>query len=242
MRFPTTRRQALACALGLALVCLSAGPCRAAEIAPATMPELARAAIIAAVQTRMRTASDIAIDDLQIRGDFTGARAIVAAFDPAARLGDRVRIALKGLRGRSQAVRVGEADCVVRVKTAYYEVVKPVGRGELLDDTSVRRVEDWVSGVPVKPLLDDVSGARTLRALAPGDMVLEHDVVTPPAVRNGEQVRLQIVAGPIVVSADGVAAQDGRVGDEIRIVNPSSGRVLRGRVIGLHAVEVIHGS
>jgi flagella basal body P-ring formation protein FlgA len=231
-------------AAALAAICVIARPAAAGELNAASEPlsELARSAIVAAVQNRMRNVSDIAIDDLQVRGNLAGARAIVATFDPGARLGERVRVALKGLRGRSQAVRVGEADCVVRVKTAYFEVIKPVARGEVLDRAVVRRVDDWVSGVLVKPVLEDVTGARAVRALAPGDMVLEHDVVAPPAVRNGETVRLKIVAGSVEVSVEGVAAQDGRVGDDIRIVNPSSGRLLRGRVIGPHAVEVIHGS
>jgi flagella basal body P-ring formation protein FlgA len=64
----------------------------------------------------------------------------------------------------------------------------------------------------------------------------------PPAVRSGEVVQLRVTSGSLQISAEGVAAQDGEIGDVIRIVNPSSGRTLRGRVVGPRVVEVQHAS
>lgn len=221
----------------LVLVAAVAAGQDAGSVAPPA-EDLVREAIVHAVRARMGAGVDVALDDLRLRGSFADAAGIVAVLDPSSRLGAPIRVGLKGLRGRGQAARVGEAECRVRVTMSYLEVLAPVARGDVVAAGAVRLVRGAPVDVPMRPLPTDAIGARALRPLAPGDPVLHGDIQLPPAVRNGDTVQLRLATSDVVVTLDGVAAQDGRIGDRIRIVNPSSGRALRGTVIARGVIEV----
>ena len=67
-------------------------------------------------------------------------------------------------------------------------------------------------------------------------------IVPAPLVRSGEAVTITVRAGGLQVQTRGVAAQAGRLGDVIRVVNADSGRRVSARVVGPAAVEVQYGS
>jgi flagella basal body P-ring formation protein FlgA len=234
------RKRLLACAmagvLGVSLSTAEAGAARFAREADVV------AAIVKAVHERMGSDVRVEIGDLQVRGDLEDAVAILAKPDPGVRLGARTRVSLKALRGRGRGVRIGEAECVIRVSAPHYVAAGAIARGEAIAATLVERRDDWLEGLPLKPLPLDLESARATRDLGPGDVVRSQDVVVPPPVRAGQSVRVHVRLGRVRVSVDGVAAQDGSLGEEIRIVNPSSGRALRARVVGPAAVEVQHGT
>jgi flagella basal body P-ring formation protein FlgA len=231
----------------LALVVVLAG-CAASDAAwaqePASHADVVRVetAIVRAVRARMGADAHVTIAGLRVRGHLASSRAVIAVLDPRTVIGRPVRVALKGLHGRGRAVRVGEAECTIHVRQHAFEAVGPVSRGETIGETAVRRVEVSLEGLGLVPVAASPVGARASRSLAPGDVVLRHDVAIPPAVRSGEPVRVRLADGAVAIEIQGVAAQDGHVGEEIRVVNPSSGRMLRGRVVGPRDVEVGHGS
>ncbi len=200
------------------------------------------AAIVKAVHSRMGSGVTVEVSDLRVRGDLSEAVAILALPDPGTRTGVRTRVALKGLRARGKGARIGDAECVIRVRASHRVAVGPIARGDVIAAALVERAEGWLDGVFLKPLPLDLEMARAIRDLAPGDVVRSQDVALPPPVRNGQQVRVQVRLGRVRVSAEGVAVQDGSLGEEIRIMNPSSGKVLRGRVVGPREVEVTHGT
>lgn len=61
----------------------------------------------------------------------------------------------------------------------------------------------------------------------------------PPVVSAGASLRLVAVVGSVKVSTPGVAAQAGRVGDEIRVTNSITRKSLRARVIDGDSAEVL---
>lgn len=60
-----------------------------------------------------------------------------------------------------------------------------------------------------------------------------------PVVMPGAQLRLVVVVGAVRVSAPGVAAQPGRVGDEIRVTNSLTRKSLKARVLDAQSAEVV---
>lgn len=60
-----------------------------------------------------------------------------------------------------------------------------------------------------------------------------------PVVMPGTQVRLVVISGAVKVSAPGIAAQPGRVGDEIRVTNQLNKRSMKARVIDGQTAEVV---
>lgn len=199
-------------------------------------------AIVKAVQARMGAEVAVDVRELRVRGDLSEAVAILALPDSSTRTGVRTRVPLKGLRGRGRSLRIGEAECVIRVRAAHQVATGPIARGATIAPDLVERREGWLDGLFLRPVPLDLTMARATRDLAPGDVVRGQDVALPPPVRSGQSVKVQVRLGHVRVSAEGVAAQDGALGEEIRIVNPSSGKVLRGRVVGPREVEVTHGT
>jgi flagella basal body P-ring formation protein FlgA len=210
-----------------------------AQAASSPAEDAVRAAIAHAVRARVGAEMLVEVGDLTVRR-VQDADNIVAVLDPNLLTGRPTRIALRALRGRQRAVRVGEAQCVIRMSGPHLELVAPVARGAALQPEDVRRNEGWIDGIRLEPMLLEVALARASRDLTPGDVLLRHDVVLPPAIRSGDPVRVRLLSGPVIVAADGVAAQNGRIGEEIRVVNPSSGRTIRARVVAPREVEVTH--
>lgn len=236
-------------AAALAVLLLLAPPPVAARppAAGAPAPELharVEAAIASAVRSRMGSDAEVTVSALIVRGlDAAGdAGHVVAVLPPGARLGDPIRVALRALRGHGRAVRVGEAECVVRVLVPHLRPTRAIARGTTLEagDVAVERGDP--GRVWIQPLPREAAGSRTRRDLAPGEPVVAADLLRPPTVRTGDPVVVVVRAGALTVRAEAVAAENGRLGDEIRVVNPASGRALRGRLVGPREVEVSHGS
>ena len=215
---------------------------RAAPPSPGGDVGVVTDAIAAAVQQRMGAGVEVLVENCAVRVDVADSTSVVAVLDPAMRLGRRSRVVLKALQRRGRGTRIGEATCLVRASSEHFIVRTPIRRGAPIETHHVLRTRAFLDDAPVRSLANEIFGARARRPLAPGDLLFAQDVITPPLVRTRERVVARVIADGVAVSVDGIAAQDGREGDLIRIVNPSSGRVLRARVVGPSTVEVRHGS
>jgi hypothetical protein len=60
-----------------------------------------------------------------------------------------------------------------------------------------------------------------------------------PVIMPGANVKIVARVGHVSVTAPGVAAQPGRIGDEIRVTNQITKKSMKGRVIDAQSVEVV---
>lgn len=232
-RSTTWRGDALA---ALALVLCAGAPAAALDEA------IVRAAIVSAVERQVGTSAQVELRDLQLSG-VSGLQGSVFASLPAeARAGQPVRIVLKVMKPGGQAARFGEATCVVDVALPASRTRRAVARGETLDAADVEQVMVDAAGWPLRSVPTDVVGARVVVDLPEGQVIRAQMVVLAPVVRSGEPVTITVRSGGLEVQTRGVAAQAGRLGDVIRVVNPDSGRRMSARVVGPASVEVQHGS
>ena len=58
------------------------------------------------------------------------------------------------------------------------------------------------------------------------------------SVKRGDKVKVRILTGSIHISMSGKAVQNGATGDDIKILNPISGRVIVARVVGPGLTEM----
>lgn len=234
----TWRGDAAAFAVAL---CVFASCAFAAE--PTTAhDDAARAAIVRAVQLRFGGASVVSVDDLMVRMTATpDAATLVATPDPAARLGRVVRFSLRW-RDAAGRQRSGEAQCVVDARVPHVRATRLIPRGDVVAAADVALVVASPGMVPLRPLPTDVAGARALRDLYADAPVLPSAVVLAPAVKSGDDVALTVQGPGLSVETRGVAAEDGHLGELVRVVNRDSGKHLKGRVVGRGQVEVSHGS
>ncbi len=205
----------------------------------------AHEAIVEAVRARIGESAEVHIDSLLLRVTHDLDRRVIATAPPGATLGRATRFLLfepADDASRRRRTRVGYAEAVVRVSHTYTTVVRRVRGGSILAETDVAVEVGDIGRVRLErlPQLVEVVGARTRRAVEPGEPITASALTIPPLVRSGESVVTLARIGSIEARGRATASQRGSLGDLIRLVNPESGRRLRGRVVARGQVEVIH--
>jgi flagella basal body P-ring formation protein FlgA len=86
-----------------------------------------------------------------------------------------------------------------------------------------------------------VVGMALRHDVPPGQPLTAPDIARPLLVTRGGIVRMRLEAGGLMLSAQGVAMEDGGLGDRVRVQNPSSHAVVIGDVTGAGDVRVEPG-
>ncbi len=89
----------------------------------------------------------------------------------------------------------------------------------------------------------DAVGMKTLKKLRKGEPLVSAAVNRPVVLKRGDIVNVEVrYAGKnIRVRTTGIAQQNGRVGETIKVRNASSGKEFAARVVGSKNVEVVIG-
>jgi len=85
---------------------------------------------------------------------------------------------------------------------------------------------------------DEILGKRLKKFLKKGEMVFGSYFEELPSVVAGERVKILAIVGNVKVETDGIAKSSGKINDNVRILNLSSGKVIYGKVIGRGVVAV----
>jgi flagellar basal body P-ring formation protein FlgA len=82
-------------------------------------------------------------------------------------------------------------------------------------------------------------GRQLTRSLPTGSPILGYMIKEQPVVRRGQLVKITIASGSLHLSATGLAHNDGRIDQMIKVQNLSSNKTIHGRVTGPGMVEVL---
>lgn len=104
----------------------------------------------------------------------------------------------------------------------------------MLEERDTGQLRQGFVGNPATAL-----GMELRRPLKAGEPVRVGLLTEPTVVERGDQVRLRAQIGTISVDTTGTALGSGRVGDQVRVRNDRSERIVRGRITGPGSVEVI---
>lgn len=117
---------------------------------------------------------------------------------------------------------------------------RPLPPRALLKAGDVRLERRDIAQLQHEPLRDLTSaiGQRTVRMLAMGEVVASDAVELPPLVRKGALVTLTIERPGLLITAKGVAQEQGTVGQLVRVKTAGSGRAVSGKVEGEARVRV----
>lgn len=85
---------------------------------------------------------------------------------------------------------------------------------------------------------DDLLGMAPKRIVFAGKPVKSQDIEAPQIVERGEYVTLSYKSGPLQLTAQGKALENGAKGDMIRVVNNASSQTLEAVIIGEKQVVV----
>jgi flagellar basal body P-ring formation protein FlgA len=191
-------------------------------------------AIAAAVSARMGVAAEVTIDALDT--DVTPEPGLSAAPGATARIGKPAQFVLT-----VKGARRGVAVATVRVRAPFPRAARAIARDEEIGVDAVNFTSDDVPAIPIKPLLDrsGLIGLRARRAIVVGEPLTASLLRVPPVVKSGDEVEVTVRIRAVRVTGSGIASGSGQVGDMIRIRQPHSSRLLKGRITGPGAVEVV---
>eukprot|EP01090_Pellita_catalonica_P006995 TRINITY_DN17468_c0_g1_i1.p1 TRINITY_DN17468_c0_g1~~TRINITY_DN17468_c0_g1_i1.p1 ORF type:complete len:122 (-),score=15.93 TRINITY_DN17468_c0_g1_i1:58-423(-) len=114
---------------------------------------------------------------------------------------------------------------------------RTLGRGEIVSASDVttsmielqRFRKDGFSNY------DQVVGAKLKRNVRLGDVVERNDVCV---VCRNEKVTIKAVNSGMTITTQGTALQDGAAGDQVRVKNDKSQRIIEGIVTGIAEITV----
>jgi flagellar basal body P-ring formation protein FlgA len=107
-------------------------------------------------------------------------------------------------------------------------------------DVELRRVDIAAASGTAFESLDRVIGMEAVTYLQPGQIVTVRNVAPPVLVKRGQAIALEARSNQFVIRTVGLAQQDGRRGEVIRVVNPASKKTVEARVTGEGTAEVIY--
>jgi flagella basal body P-ring formation protein FlgA len=85
---------------------------------------------------------------------------------------------------------------------------------------------------PTGSLSEIPPGCRLRSPVGAGHILVQQDLETIPVVAAGDQVRLEMVSGPLVIAVEALARSNGAVGEKVRLEMPTSHKSIQAVVTG----------
>lgn len=115
-----------------------------------------------------------------------------------------------------------------------------IQRGAQLDPSMFEEVSLPAQGMDPQAVssLRDLLHGELVRDVAAGQVMRSHDIRRAVLVKQGQQTLMTVgKPGDFQITLRVEAMQDGRMGEQIRLKNPDSGRLISGTVVGPNAVR-----
>jgi len=156
----------------------------------------------------------------------------------ARRLAGLVSVAVEVWVGGKRVTRV-LLPYRVSVKIPVPHVVHAMTAGQTITAGDIEDRERELSMLPDDAVLyrADAEGLRTLRPLAEGAFIRRGEVAAPTVMKKGAQVLLVAKVGTVEAKASAITKEDGAIGQVISVVNTSSKRTVKARVLDSETVE-----
>lgn len=142
----------------------------------------------------------------------------------------------------NQKIVQTQMSAVLDVMGPVYTLTKIIPRGQVIAEKDIKKVSMPWKLLPAGSTgvsLDQIVGQRAKTTLNMGSVIYSALLEDSPMVKNGEIVELTIHSGQgVMIRSRGVAKQEGRVGDAIRIEQPDTKKMLSGVITDRKAVEV----
>lgn len=118
---------------------------------------------------------------------------------------------------------------------------RDIPRGEKIKREDLRLSRQNLSksppGLMTRP--EKVEGTVAKSRIEKGSYIRDAMIAQAPVVRKGDVVKITANSGGLTVVAQGVAREDGRMGEKVMVENIRSNKNIPARVVGPGAVEVV---
>ena len=128
----------------------------------------------------------------------------------------------------------------VSLERPVVKTTRKIVAGQILEEEDLTVVKERLfdSGKDLMMDKGEAAGKRALRSLDAGQFVERKMIENPPLVKKGEHVRIEAAGRQIRVTALGRVLQDGRAGEQVKVMNLMSGKEIHATVTDVGAVAV----
>jgi flagellar basal body P-ring formation protein FlgA len=128
----------------------------------------------------------------------------------------------------------------ITVMAKVVTVIRPLGKYQHIQPADLAMEHRDLTKLPADTVLSlkDAVGNRTTRMIYPHTVLESKMMTSPPLVRRGDIVKIIARSGPMIITATGLAKQQGSKGEMVHVANTDSRRVITARVTGPGTVEV----
>lgn len=129
----------------------------------------------------------------------------------------------------------GKLEALADVATAEVTLHK----GDLITKDKISLKQQNIGGLD-RPFLtiEQIFGMQVARTVNAGKAIEQKHIVSPPLIKDGDQVKIFARKGELQISTSGTAKANGRLGETIRVKNVSSNKLIYCRVDGPGIVSV----
>ncbi|MBN2059017.1 MAG: flagellar basal body P-ring formation protein FlgA [Deltaproteobacteria bacterium] len=129
---------------------------------------------------------------------------------------------------------------VVNIRREVVKSARQIRKGEIIvrEDLVMELEESMRPESDIFTVFDEVLEKRAVRTIQAGSTIGYGMVERPPIVKKGSHVLIKAENDSIKITTKGKVLQDGREGEQIKVVNISSGREIYAIVKGPGLVEV----
>jgi flagella basal body P-ring formation protein FlgA len=147
---------------------------------------------------------------------------------------------LLGVQVNGREVKRIWVDSDIQVFAAVVVASQPLAHYESLTPEKIRLERRNLGELPPQPVTSfaEVEGKQMARPAEVNQVLTTEMIELPRVVRRGSVVSLVYESAGLHVELPGRAVEPGRVGDRIRVENPSSGKVVEGQILNDRTVKV----
>ena len=130
------------------------------------------------------------------------------------------------------SIQAGDIEIAERVLIAKTTIVNGQVITENLVESKLEAITSY--GPQALTKVEEIIGLEATRTIRAGQRLNASDFVAADLVRKNETVRLVIKRGALEITVETIAMENGKIGEQVLLKNPDSGKEIRGIVIGRH--------
>ncbi len=129
-------------------------------------------------------------------------------------------------------IQANDIEIAERILIAKTMIVNGQVITENLVETKLEAITSY--GPQALTRVEEIIGLEATRTIRAGQRLNVSDFVAADLVRKNETVRLVIKRGALEITVETIAMENGKIGEQVLLKNPDSGKQIRGIVIGRH--------
>ncbi|MBF0606432.1 MAG: flagellar basal body P-ring formation chaperone FlgA [Candidatus Magnetobacterium sp. LHC-1] len=117
---------------------------------------------------------------------------------------------------------------------------KTLKKGDVIGEGDVYKEQVNIKRIPIGAITEESEciGRTLTRSVPVNRAITERVLDNLYAIKRGQEVQMLYESGAVRITAKGIARENGNVGKSIKVENPSSKKIVVGKVVDSHTVRV----